>query len=608
MTLELAEEAGRAAGLLAEPHHDGSDQYVLERPEAPGDRAVVRLRVPRGADVERVVLRYVRDGEPRGVEAVRDEQTETETWWRAELDVRNAVTPYRWWAGGSWINGRGAVGHEVPEADDFLLSLDPGGPAWHLESVGYQIFPDRFARAGDAAAPDWALPRAWDEPPTGRGRATPLEWYGGDLAGIEQRLDHVEALGAGFLYLTPIFPARSNHRYDATSFERVDPLLGGDEALRSLSAAARARGMRIVGDLTLNHTGDRHEWFQAALANPEAPERSFYFFDESLPHGYETWLGVRTLPKLDWRSEELRRRLADVTRTWLGRGLDGWRIDVANMVGRRGLDDLNAEAAHLTREAVGDALLIAEHGHDFRPELRGGGWHGVMNYAGFLRPVWGWLRADELHEDLEEGPWGLPVGLRRLSGADAVGQMRAFRAGVPWQAVLHSWTLLDGHDTARFRTVAGTRERHVVGAGLQVTTPGVPMIFAGDELGLEGNWGEDGRRTMPWDRPDAWDTAMLTELRRLAALRRSSPALARGSIRYAHVSDDAIAYLRELRGERLLCLAARAAHDPVRLPLSALGASKLETLYGGDAETTAGDAVLPADGPAFHVWRLSDEP
>ncbi|HWH06604.1 MAG TPA: DUF3459 domain-containing protein, partial [Gaiellaceae bacterium] len=174
------------------------------------------------------------------------------------------------------------------------------------------------------------------------------------------------------------------------------------------------------------------------------------------------------------------------------------------------------------------------------------------------------------------------------------------------ESTLHSWTLLDSHDTARFRTVAGSRDAQLVGVGLLATTPGVPMVFAGDELGLEGEWGEDARRTMPWDRRGEWDAQLLDAYRRLLALRRSSPALARGGIRYAAVAADAIAYLREADGERLLLLAARAPHEPVRLPLAALGCRELETLYGADAVCADGTALLPADGPAFHAWRLSD--
>jgi alpha-glucosidase len=171
--------------------------------------------------------------------------------------------------------------------------------------------------------------------------------------------------------------------------------------------------------------------------------------------------------------------------------------------------------------------------------------------------------------------------------------------------VLHSWTLLDSHDTARFRSVAGSRERQLVGIGLQMTTPGVPMVFAGDELGLEGEWGEDARRTMPWDRPETWDMGLLTDYRRLVKLRRTSEALARGGIRYAHVGADAIAYLRETRSERLLCLAARDDHAPVRLPLAALDARELEPLAGSaEASGSGGEVTLPGEGPAFHVWRL----
>jgi alpha-glucosidase len=307
-------------------------------------------------------------------------------------------------------------------------------------------------------------------------------------------------------------------------------------------------------------------------------------------------MGVASLPKLDHRSPELARRLEAVVQRWLEPPfeLDGWRIAVANMAARHGeLDETRALAAATRRAATAvrpDAVLIAEHAHDARGDLPGAGWHGTMNYAGFLRPVWCWLRGDRgLSSFL-----GLPVPVPRLAGARTVATMRAFRAGVPWSSVLHSWTLVDSHDTARFRTVAGSRGRQLVGVGLQMTTPGVPMVFAGDELGLEGGWGEDARRTMPWGREDSWDRALVAEYRRLADLRRSSDA------------PDAIAYLRETEDERLLCVAARADQAPLRLPLAALGCSELEPLYGGEATIERGHAVLPAEGPSFHVWRLID--
>jgi alpha-glucosidase len=218
-----------------------------------------------------------------------------------------------------------------------------------------------------------------------------------------------------------------------------------------------------------------------------------------------------------------------------------------------------------------------------------------MNYSGFLRPLWTWLLRDDPHPEQQEQFWGVPVGVPRSDGAAAFTSLRQFRAGVPWETTLHSWNLLDSHDTARFRTIAGTAERHLVGVGLQMTMPGVPMVFAGDEIGLEGAWGEDARRTMPWSKPETWDHAFLGEVRALAGLRRSSEALARGGLRYLHISADAIAFLRETRGERLLVLASRAPHDALSTPFTSL-----ETLYGQDAP----NGVLPADGPSFHVWRI----
>jgi alpha-glucosidase len=594
--MSAVETAGAAATLLAEPHHDGSDQFVRELPDELGGDAVLRLRVPRVTRLESVALRYVRDGEPQFAVAHVDEETETDTWWRATLPVTNPITRYRWVFPGSSVNAIGAGPYEVPDGDDFMLTLGAGGPDWHLESVVYEIFPDRFASSGlDVEPPEWAVRRAWDELPTGRGFATPREWFGGDLPGIAARLDHLESLGVNAIYLTPIFPAGSTHRYDAASFDRVDPLLGGEEGLATLVQASRARGIRLVGDLTLNHCGNEHDWFRAARDGQR--EREFFYFDDALPHGYEAWFGVRTLPKLDWRSEELRTRMLAVVRRWIEDGLDGWRIDVANMIGRFRDLDLNQDVARLVRGAIRDdkELLVAEHGHDLRPDLDGRGWQGTMNYAGFLRPVWSWLRAPELPDVLEDSFWGAPFGLAHADGVETVARMRAFRAGLPWESTLHSWPLLDSHDTARFRSVAGSRAAHVVGIGLQMTTPGVPMVFAGDELGLEGAWGEDARRTMPWDRPDDWDSELLDSYRRLIALRRGSRALQRGGIRYVHVSADAIAYLRETGDERLLCLAARAPHAPIHVPFRSL-----EMLHGDDAV----DGVLPEGGPAFHVWRI----
>ena len=201
--------------------------------------------------------------------------------------------------------------------------------------------------------PDWAIPAEWTDPVDLVPPARSAQFYGGDLDGVREHLDHLEALGINLLYLTPFFPARSNHRYDASTFDHVDPLLGDDDALVRLVEAAHARGIRVIGDLTSNHSGDAHEWFRAAQADPDSPERSFYYLHDD--GSYESWLGVPSLPKFDWKSPELRRRFIEGPESVVARflappfNLDGWRIDVANMTGRLGDEDLNESVRRTIR-------------------------------------------------------------------------------------------------------------------------------------------------------------------------------------------------------------------------------------------------------------------
>ena len=252
-----------------------------------------------------------------------------------------------------------------------------------------------------------------------------------------------------------------------------------------------------------------------------------------------------------------------------------------------------------------DAVVVGEHAHDARSDLRLGAWHGTMNYAGFTRPVWAWLRGETLPSAPATGVFELPVGIPQRPGESIVRTMRAYRAGIPWTASLHSWAILDSHDSPRFRVIAGSRERQLVGVGLQMTTPGVPMVFAGDEIGLGGDWGEDARRTMPWSRRETWDHEAFEGYRKLIELRRGSPRSARGGIRYAHVSADAIAYLRESRDETA-ALPRRARRPRAgRLSRAALGGAQPETLIGEDTQIDGDEVVLPAGGPAFHVWRIA---
>ena len=458
--------------------------------------------------------------------------------------------------------------------------------------------------------PDWAVPARWTEPVYGvRGQDQGKQLYGGDLDGITDHLDHLERLGADVLYLTPFFPARSNHRYDASTFDRVDPVLGGDDALGRLTAEAHRRGMRVIGDITTNHTGDSHEWFVEARASENAPERDFYFW--TTRDDYVGWLGVRSLPKLNWDSAELRHRFLDAPdgaiRRWLGPlgDLDGWRVDVANMTGRQGGRDLNHAVAAWTREAVAaarpDAFLVAEHGHDYGPDLPGDGWHGVMNYVGFTKPLWTWLcDPDDPPEFL-----GLPTVVPHVDGHRVVETIRDFTSQIAWSSLVHSLNLVGSHDTTRARTLVAHDPRlSEVAAGMLLTMPSIPMVTYGDEIGMEGDYGEDGRRPMPWDER-RWDGALFECYRSLIAVRRESVALRRGGLRWVHAGDDDIVYLRESAHETALVHLARAAHDPVVLDRRRLGGIAAgHTAYGRSPQITRDTVTLAAPGPgvAVHVW------
>jgi len=640
---------------IRSPHHDGSAAYVDPTTRALGEVVRLRILVPDREDgaeaAQHVVLRSVRDGEPELTAAVPGPRGPGGRWWHVDLVLVNRTTRYRFFLSGTdgsyhWLNAEGLFDRDLSDAGDFVVRADDVPPAWVPDQVAYQIFPDRYAAsaaAADRETPAWAVRQEWSGPVRNGGKHVEDHWFAGDLDGVIEHLDHVEELGATVLYLTPVFEGRSNHRYDAVSFDRVDPVLGGDEALERLIVAAHARGIRVLGDLTTNHTGAGHEWFLAAQADAASPEAGFYRF-RSHPEDYVAWWDIPSLPKLDHANPELRRRLYEggdsIVARWLRAGLDGWRIDVANMTGRMGGDDLANDVARRIRrtmhEVNPEAWLLAEHGHDASADLVGDGWDGTMDYQGFTRPLWVWLNGgartgvddDAVPHGLDF--LGLPIDIPVLPATSAVGTMRDVHARMSWAAQSASTLHLDSHDTPRFRTVVGGgtdgwvdvegrgRTRHLLGLALQMTMPGVPSVFAGDEIGLTGANGEHARTPMPWD-TGVWDTPTWDAYRAWVALRRDHVALRRGGLRWLDAGEDSLTFLREHPDEVVLVHVVRpsvraddeqAAHAatgrPVRLPAAPLGLSDgltPESLAGGTATRDGGDLVLPTAVGA-HVLRL----
>lgn len=611
-----------AAGLL--PHHDGSGLHAPQQP-ALGDQARLRIRVPEAwGAASRVWLRSIHDGEPRYTGCVNLGEADGWAWWEADMPVTNPVARYRFLieAGQRYwhLNAQGLFGRDVSDYADFRLTAFPAAPAWLRQGTLYQVFPDRFARSARAAGhtvPDWAVPCDWDTTEVqGASAETPFQFYGGDLHGVTEHLDHIRELGADVIYLTPFFPARSNHRYDASTFSTVDPLLGGDQALVELVEAAHARGLKVMGDLTANHSGDAHEWFQRALAAPGSEEAGYYYFSQD-HSSYEAWYGVASLPKFNWASAGLREKFvldddSPVAR-WLRPpfNLDGWRIDVGNMTGRLGETDLNQEVARLIADRVRqinpDAALLAEATNDAAPDFSGEHWHGAMTYSNFTRPLWAWLSGDAAHVNF----FGTPLpGPNRMGAEDFLATHQDLAAAFSWDVRQQNMNALNSHDTARAATVMIDGGQQL-GAVLMFTLPGVPVVFAGDEFGLKGDNGEFSRTPMPWTDP----SRILTDLRdtysALTALRRAQPALTGGGIRWLHAQGDALAFVRETADNTVLVVVARAAAG-VDLAAGLLSARQLAALadtpafaVGAIAAAAGGAAAtVRAGGPAAGVWVL----
>lgn len=610
MTLNLA--------LL--PHHDGSALYVANQKPKLGDKVKLRIRVHTSmGKLSQLLVRQSDSGEGFLTPKFRFlMHRHGWDWYEGQITIYNPETHYRFFIelrnkDSFWLNGVGLHELDQPDRDDFKINTYNAVPRWATGSILYQVFPDRFAKSADAdkrKLPDWAIPKAWGDKVIGKGPGTAEQLFMGDLKGIEERLDHLKKLGATILYLTPFFPGGSNHRYDASSFDEVDPLLGGNKALSSLIQKAHAMGLKVMGDLTANHSGDKHEWFKAAHGNPKAQESEFYYFSNG-NKDYDSWWGVKSLPKFNWNSKELRKRFIEgktsVVAKWLREpfGLDGWRIDVANMTGVIRGDDHNRDVANTIRKTMTEvnpnSFLIGEFTSDAANHVQGDNYQSTMTYANFTRPTWRWLWNPT--DSRSEGQIG--VGRKGISAAQYMELHNRFAGTFPWHLRLHNLNALDTHDTGRFKTftIPGSQR---VAAGLQFTFPGIPMIFAGDEFGLDGLNGEFSRTPMPWNGERKTDSTMIETYARLAQIRKQHRALVEGSMRWLYVSKEAMVFIRESKTESVLVIASRGKDRRVEFAKEAIGgAESAENLFGnGELRVVGGKIRYDAVALDLQIWRL----
>lgn len=596
-------------------HHDGSARYVSEPLPALGTAVTLTLRVPKDAPVQTIAVRTTPDGEGhRDFMQIAESDTLSD-FWRAQIVVTMPLTHYRFELlsdHGLYIyNALGISRAITPDLFDFKLLADFAAPRWTSDAVFYQIFPDRFCDGDPSLTPndgEWeykghaVVRREWGDLPKRWEKSGSMDFFGGDLIGIRQKLDYLADLGVNALYLTPIFISKSNHRYNIDDFYNVDRHLGGNQALSDLTDALHQRDMRLILDVTPNHTSNTGEWFTDATENPDSAYADFYTFNE-WPDDYVAWLGVPTLPKLNYASDALKQTMYAgrdaVLRHWLRPpyNADGWRLDVYNMTGRQGGIQLNKEVGQGIRQAVKeenpDAYLFGEHFFDGTPSLQGDEMDATMNYEGFNIPMWRWLGG---HDGKQH--WLPEMSDTHLLPTFAlVEQLRNFRAAVPWVIARMQFNQLGSHDTHRIYNVAGKDVALVrLGTALLMAYPGVPCLYYGDEIGLEGEGDPDNRRCMIWDE-SAWDADLRAFHQQVIACRKTSPALREGGYQDLHGADDVWAFLREAPEQRLVVVGYRGESGAtIRVPVRSGGiadGAQLTDLLGGERVTvSAGEIVL----------------
>jgi neopullulanase len=495
-------------------------------------------------------------------------------------------------------------------------------PAWVRDAVFYQIFPDRFASSERVAKPGALEP--WDSPPTRDG------FKGGDLLGIAEHLGYLEDLGVNAVYLTPIFQSASNHRYHTYDYYRVDPLLGGDAALRELLDRAHDRGMRVVLDGVFNHTGRGFWPFHHILETGAAsPYRDWFHLDGDVlagsrlltpypPHdaptgaslGYQAWWGLPALPKLNTGHAPVREFLLEVAEHWLRFGIDGWRLDVPTEI-----DDPAFWAAFRRRcRAVRpDAYLVGEI-WEIAPEwLRGDRFDALMDYP-LGEAILGFVGGPSLDMGVVQGHHQYRDTIRPLDGAAFAARLAELLGAYDPDVVAVQLNLIGSHDAPRALTVLGGDVAALRMATLiQATLPGAPCIYYGDEVGLTGGNDPGSRGAFPWDE-GRWDRDLHGFVRSVLRLRAARPELRHGSTTAVAAAGPAMAFERRL-GDARSVVAVNPGTDAVSIEVALHDAPRgrvvgvgLDGVPGGtalDAPIADGRAILPLGPRDARVFSVA---
>ena len=595
---------------LESVYSDGTADFVSNPSPELFETVKIRIRVYEDAPVRHIFLRTVPNGAEHLIEAEREEVRNGLAYYAAPLQMVEKRMQYHFYIVCDkviYYYTQKEITTYIPDHTyDFVLLTDYKQPSWVKHSVFYQIFPERFCNgepANDVRSGEYSLDghptiqmENWEDDPLPYPKGFCLEFFGGDLQGVQKKIPYLKELGVTAVYLNPIFIAPTNHKYDCIDYFHVDPHFGGDEALAELSKALHENGMKLMLDISINHTGASHKWFnrdgaffplsQGAYNNADAKERGYYFFHGE--HDYKSWLGVENLPTLNYTSDALReiiyRGSDSVLRKWLKPpySIDGWRFDVADVFARN--NDLQLahevwpEIRDSIREENDQAYILAEDWGDCAQYMQGDEWDSPMNYYGCGRPIRQLVGLPDLflgrHELLRDVPY-------KMTAEDFRGRVMEHLAKLPFAFWENQFNLLDSHDVPRLHNHAQVHPEEYRGAViLQFMLIGAPSIYYGDEIGINGHiHGDDGcRYPMPWSTlKERQEQEVYRLYRTLAHLKRESRALADGGMKFLYAQDNVIALARFCGDE---CLIAVVSVDDVpheiRLPIGSIGITRFD--------------------------------
>lgn len=386
-------------------------------------------------------------------------------------------------------------------------------PDWVKDAVWYQIFPERFANGDSALDPPGVEP--WGAKPKRQ------NYFGGDLKGIIDHLEYLQDLGINALYLNPIFESNTNHKYHASDYYKIDDNFGTEETFKQLLNECHKRNIRVIIDGVFNHTGRDFFAFDDIIKNEKSSKYINWYKVHSFPVGpadkpnYECWWNHGDLPKLMADTPEVRQYLFDVTKYWMKTGLDGWRLDVPNEMSH----DFWIQWRKLVKAENRDAYIVGELWEDASKWLQGDQFDAVMNYR-FRNAVLDFF----------------VNSLTNVTEFDSA--LEGVREDYPEEATYAMQNLIGSHDTERFLTLLrGDVDKMKVAVLFQMTYLGAPMVYYGDEIGMEGGKDPDCRRTMEWEQT-RWNKDLRDWYKKLIKLRNDMPVLRRGGFRTAIIDDE----------------------------------------------------------------------